>query len=95
VERPQVVGLGWAGLGTLHRQQGELGQGCGCGPAGQSRAKQSSVPTTATNSPPARLPARLPACPARLPYCRYKIEQELGTEIKPIPPVIEKGLYCA
>lgn len=31
------------------------------------------------------------ACPA----CRYKIEQELGTEIKPIPPVIEKGLYCA
>lgn len=26
---------------------------------------------------------------------RYKIEQELGTEIKPIPPVIEKGLYCA
>ncbi|KAI3438640.1 hypothetical protein D9Q98_001062 [Chlorella vulgaris] len=25
----------------------------------------------------------------------YKIEQELGTEIKPIPPVIEKGLYCA
>jgi hypothetical protein len=27
--------------------------------------------------------------------CSYKIEQELGTEIKPIPPVIEKGLYCA
>ncbi|PSC67841.1 hypothetical protein C2E20_8521 [Micractinium conductrix] len=25
----------------------------------------------------------------------YKIEQELGTEIKPIPPIIEKGLYCA
>jgi ATP-dependent RNA helicase DDX6/DHH1 len=25
----------------------------------------------------------------------YKIEQELGTEIKPIPPVIEKTLYCA
>ncbi|GMH39783.1 hypothetical protein BSKO_07681 [Bryopsis sp. KO-2023] len=25
----------------------------------------------------------------------YKIEQELGTEIKPIPPVIEKGLYCS
>ncbi|KAL4445865.1 hypothetical protein ABPG77_009064 [Micractinium sp. CCAP 211/92] len=25
----------------------------------------------------------------------YKIEQELGTEIKPIPPVIEKSLYCA
>ncbi len=24
----------------------------------------------------------------------YKIEQELGTEIKPIPPVIEKDLYC-
>jgi len=23
----------------------------------------------------------------------YKIEQELGTEIKPIPPVIDKGLY--
>lgn len=24
----------------------------------------------------------------------YKIEQELGTEIKPIPPVIDKSLYC-
>mmetsp|Transcript_15527 Transcript_15527/g.48822 ORF Transcript_15527/g.48822 Transcript_15527/m.48822 type:complete len:464 (+) Transcript_15527:163-1554(+) len=24
----------------------------------------------------------------------YRIEQELGTEIKPIPPVIEKTLYC-
>mmetsp|Transcript_54113 Transcript_54113/g.113127 ORF Transcript_54113/g.113127 Transcript_54113/m.113127 type:complete len:428 (-) Transcript_54113:337-1620(-) len=24
-----------------------------------------------------------------------KIEQELGTEIKPIPPVIDKSLYCA
>ena len=27
--------------------------------------------------------------------CRYRIEQELGTEIKPIPPVIEKDLYCS
>jgi hypothetical protein len=26
--------------------------------------------------------------------CRYKIEQELGTEIKPIPPHIEEKLYC-
>jgi ATP-dependent RNA helicase DDX6/DHH1 len=26
---------------------------------------------------------------------RYRIEQELGTEIKPIPPTIEKNLYCA
>ncbi len=25
----------------------------------------------------------------------YKIEQELGTEIKPIPPVIDKRLYVA
>lgn len=25
----------------------------------------------------------------------YKIEQELGTEIKPIPPEIDKSLYCA
>lgn len=25
----------------------------------------------------------------------YKIEQELGTEIKPIPPQIEERLYCA
>lgn len=25
----------------------------------------------------------------------YRIEQELGTEIKPIPPTIEKSLYCA
>eukprot|EP00960_Hanusia_phi_P027128 746656-Hanusia_phi.AAC.4 len=25
----------------------------------------------------------------------YKVEQELGTEIKPIPPAIDKGLYCA
>ena len=24
----------------------------------------------------------------------YKIEQELGTEIKPIPPAIEQSLYC-
>jgi len=24
----------------------------------------------------------------------YRIEQELGTEIKPIPPVIEKSVYC-
>jgi ATP-dependent RNA helicase DDX6/DHH1 len=24
----------------------------------------------------------------------YKIEQELGTEIKPIPPTIDKSLYC-
>lgn len=34
-----------------------------------------------------------PAAPP--PALRYKIEQELGTEIKPIPPVIEKSLYCA
>ena len=27
--------------------------------------------------------------------CRYRIEQELGTEIKPIPPIIEKDLYCS
>jgi hypothetical protein len=27
-------------------------------------------------------------------HCRYKIEQELGTEIKPIPPHIEEKLYC-
>lgn len=26
---------------------------------------------------------------------RYRIEQELGTEIKPIPPTIEKSLYCS
>eukprot|EP00163_Fabomonas_tropica_P012222 TRINITY_DN2349_c0_g3_i2.p1 TRINITY_DN2349_c0_g3~~TRINITY_DN2349_c0_g3_i2.p1 ORF type:complete len:409 (+),score=119.37 TRINITY_DN2349_c0_g3_i2:327-1553(+) len=25
----------------------------------------------------------------------YRIEQELGTEIKPIPPTIDKSLYCA
>jgi len=25
----------------------------------------------------------------------YKVEQELGTEIKPIPPQIDKSLYCA
>lgn len=25
----------------------------------------------------------------------YRIEQELGTEIKPIPPTIEKALYCS
>jgi ATP-dependent RNA helicase DDX6/DHH1 len=25
----------------------------------------------------------------------YKIEQELGTEISPIPPVIDKSLYVA
>jgi hypothetical protein len=25
---------------------------------------------------------------------RYRIEQELGTEIKPIPPQIEERLYC-
>jgi ATP-dependent RNA helicase DDX6/DHH1 len=24
----------------------------------------------------------------------YRIEQELGTEIKPIPPTIEEQLYC-
>ena len=24
----------------------------------------------------------------------YRIEQELGTEIKPIPPVIDRNLYC-
>lgn len=27
-------------------------------------------------------------------HFRYKIEQELGTEIKPIPLQIEEGLYC-
>jgi len=27
-------------------------------------------------------------------YNMYKIEQELGTEIKPIPSVIDKNLYC-
>ena len=36
-----------------------------------------------------------PSTPSLLSPHRYKIEQELGTEIKPIPPVIEKGLYCA
>ena len=25
----------------------------------------------------------------------YRIEQELGTEIRAIPPAIEKSLYCA
>jgi len=25
---------------------------------------------------------------------RYRIEQELGTEIKPIPPQIDRGVYC-
>jgi ATP-dependent RNA helicase DDX6/DHH1 len=24
----------------------------------------------------------------------YKIEQELSTEIKPIPPAIDRALYC-
>ena len=24
----------------------------------------------------------------------YKIEQELGTEIKPIPPQIDQAIYC-
>ena len=33
--------------------------------------------------------------PLVIPPSRYKIEQELGTEIKPIPAVIEKSLYCA
>jgi ATP-dependent RNA helicase DDX6/DHH1 len=28
-------------------------------------------------------------------YNLYRIEQELGTEIKPIPPQIDKSLYCA
>ncbi|KAM9968856.1 hypothetical protein ACTFIW_000259 [Dictyostelium discoideum] len=28
-------------------------------------------------------------------FSLYKIEQELGTEIKPIPPVIDKSLYAA
>lgn len=27
-------------------------------------------------------------------YNLYRIEQELGTEIRPIPPVIERDLYC-
>lgn len=27
--------------------------------------------------------------------CRFRIEQELSTEIKPIPSVIEKALYCS
>lgn len=27
-------------------------------------------------------------------YNMYKIEQELGTEIKPIPPQIDRALYC-
>lgn len=38
------------------------------------------------------------ACPLDWPLpalLRYKIEQELGTEIKPIPPHIEERLYCA
>jgi hypothetical protein len=26
--------------------------------------------------------------------CRYRIEQELGTEIKPIPPQIDRAIYC-
>jgi len=26
--------------------------------------------------------------------CRFRIEQELGTEIKPIPSQIEEKLYC-
>ncbi len=26
---------------------------------------------------------------------RYRIERELGTEIKAIPPTIEKSLYCS
>ena len=27
-------------------------------------------------------------------YNLYRIEQELGTEIRPIPPVIDRNLYC-
>lgn len=34
------------------------------------------------------------AANASAPPHRYKIEQELGTEIKPIPPHIEEKLYC-
>lgn len=26
--------------------------------------------------------------------CRYRIEQELGAEIKPIPPQIDLAVYC-
>lgn len=28
-------------------------------------------------------------------YNLYRIERELGTEIRPIPPVINRALYCA
>ena len=28
-------------------------------------------------------------------YGRYRIEQELGTEIKPIPPQIDRAIYCS
>jgi ATP-dependent RNA helicase DDX6/DHH1 len=27
-------------------------------------------------------------------YNLFRVEQELGTEIKPIPPQIDRNLYC-
>ena len=63
---------------------------CAWQPAPPSSPPPSLLPTRGGPSP--RLPST--SCPPTA-LCRYKIEQELGTEIKPIPPVIEKGLYCA
>lgn len=35
-----------------------------------------------------------PLHPALVCSCRYRIEQELGTEIKQIPPHIDQAVYC-
>lgn len=36
----------------------------------------------------------LDALKCDFPYNRYRIEQELGTEIKQIPPHIDQAIYC-
>jgi len=55
-----------------------------CWPEQHCRATALSFADDATGKP-------MTVCGSR----RYRIEQELGTEIKPIPPTIEKSLYCA
>lgn len=57
-------------------------------PPHPSTADADAVPVSSSDQPASACP------PCRSPMCRYKIEQELGTEIKPIPPHIEEKLYC-
>lgn len=80
----------WQGRGRVTAGRAKLGTGILVMPSAVNAGRHLSEQLSSTT-------CSLAAC-SHLPltlHCRYKIEQELGTEIKPIPPQIEERLYCS